>query len=182
MILAEGIRWLLYSSNLVSIRTDGKHSSDTRSVQNQNNSQLSNKLVRNGNPGIQKHHRGWCKFLPSTFLPLRIHKSDNSLKLPKASGTIGAPITAALLSHGMFTVSALSRPSSTATFPPNVLIKRADLTSHAQLVEAFQGQDVVICALNDEAAPLQPGIIEAAYEAGVRRFLVNEWANHDSKF
>lgn len=96
-----------------------------------------------------------------------------------ASGTIGAPITAALLSHGTFNLSALSRPTSTATFPPGVAIKRAELSSHADLVAAFQGQDVVICTLNDDTAPLQPGIIEAAYEAGVKRFIPNEWANHD---
>lgn len=46
-------------------------------------------------------------------------------------------------------------------------------------MEAFKGQDVVICTLNDEAGPLQLGIIEAAYEAGVRRFFPNEWANHE---
>lgn len=46
-------------------------------------------------------------------------------------------------------------------------------------MEAFEGQDVVICTLNDEAAVLQEGMVKAAYEASVKRFLPNEWANHD---
>lgn len=54
--------------------------------------------------------------------------------------------------------------------------KKADLTSHTELVEALKGQDVLILTLNDAAAELQPGIIEAAYDAGVKRVLPNEWA------
>lgn len=34
----------------------------------------------------------------------------------------------------------------------------------------------MILTLNDAAVELQPGIIEAAYEAGVKRVLPNEWA------
>ncbi|KAG4429433.1 hypothetical protein IFR05_015085 [Cadophora sp. M221] len=96
-----------------------------------------------------------------------------------ASGTIGSPIVAALLSSGKFNVSALSRPTSKATFPAGVSVKRADLTSHESLVTALGGQDVVICTLNDEAAQLQGELIEAAYEAGVKRYMPNEWASHD---
>ncbi|KAH7314277.1 hypothetical protein BKA65DRAFT_516518 [Rhexocercosporidium sp. MPI-PUGE-AT-0058] len=96
-----------------------------------------------------------------------------------ASGTIGSPIVAALLSSGQFKVSALSRPTSKATFPPGVTIKRADLSSRSSLVTALRGQDVLICTLNDEAAQLQGGLIEAAYEAGVKRYMPNEWASHD---
>ncbi|KAH9209772.1 hypothetical protein DL95DRAFT_466458 [Leptodontidium sp. 2 PMI_412] len=96
-----------------------------------------------------------------------------------ASGTIGSPIVAALLSSGKFNVSALSRPTSKATFPAGVTIKRADLTSRESLVTALSGQDVVICTLNDEAAQHQGGLVEAAYEAGVKRYMPNEWASHD---
>lgn len=38
---------------------------------------------------------------------------------------------------------------------------------------------MVICTLNDANPELQPQIIEAAFEAGVNRFMQNEWASHD---
>ncbi|PVH70584.1 NAD(P)-binding protein [Cadophora sp. DSE1049] len=96
-----------------------------------------------------------------------------------ASGTIGTPIVAALLAAGQFNVSALSRPDSKSTFPEGVTVKRADLSSRTSLTEALHGQDVVICTLNDEAAQLQGELVEAAYEAGVERYMPNEWAGHD---
>lgn len=34
---------------------------------------------------------------------------------------------------------------------------------------------MVICTLNDAAAEFQPVIIDAAFQAGVKRFLQNEW-------
>ncbi|KAK0118340.1 hypothetical protein ONS95_012630 [Cadophora gregata] len=96
-----------------------------------------------------------------------------------ASGTVGAPIVAALLASGQFKVSALSRPDSKATFPEGVTTKRADLSTQSELIEALQGQEVLICTLNDEAAPLQAGLIEAAYDAGVKLYMPNEWASHE---
>ncbi|KAL2061568.1 hypothetical protein VTL71DRAFT_6945 [Oculimacula yallundae] len=96
-----------------------------------------------------------------------------------ASGTIGAPIVAALLDSGLFNVSALTRTTSKAIFPLGVAVKRADLSSRESLVTALRGQDVLICTLNDEATFLQAGLIEAAFEAGVKRYMPNEWASHD---
>ena len=94
----------------------------------------------------------------------------------QATGTIGLPITIRLLGSKLFTVSALQRPSSTATLPTGLISRKVDLESHAELVEVLRGQDVLILTLNDAAAHLQPGIIEAAYQAGVRRVYPNEWA------
>ena len=78
-----------------------------------------------------------------------------------------------------FNVAALSRPDSKATFPAGVTVKRGDLSSRPSLIDALRGQDVLICTLNDEAAQLQAELVEAAYAAGVKRYMPNEWASHD---
>ena len=58
-------------------------------------------------------------------------------------------------------------------------VKRGDLSSRPSLIAALQGQEVVICTLNDEAAQFQGELVEAAYEAGVKQYMPNEWASHD---
>jgi hypothetical protein len=97
----------------------------------------------------------------------------------QASGTIGAPILSALTASGLFNVSVLSRTESTATFSPGIIVKKVDFTSHSALVSALKGQDALICTLNDGAAALQAPLIEAAVEAGVRRFIPSEWGGSD---
>lgn len=54
-------------------------------------------------------------------------------------------------------------------------MKKADLSSHASLVEALKDQDAFICTLNDFALGVQEQLIDAAFEAGVKRFISNEW-------
>ncbi|KFY98418.1 hypothetical protein V498_01485 [Pseudogymnoascus sp. VKM F-4517 (FW-2822)] len=92
-------------------------------------------------------------------------------------GVIGTPIINALLASGLFNVSVLSRAESTAVFPPTVNVKKADHSSHKDLVEALKGQDALICTLSDEAGGVQVQLIDAAIEAGVKRFLPSEWGN-----
>lgn len=87
----------------------------------------------------------------------------------------------ALLANKTFNVTIVSRKESIATFPYGVDVKKVDLSSQQDLVEAFKDQDAIICTLNDAAVSAQTGLIEAAVEAGVKRFIPSEWANIDLK-
>ena len=44
-------------------------------------------------------------------------------------------------------------------------------------MSAFEGQDAVVCATSVQSIALQKDIIEAAEKAGVKRFVLNEYAN-----
>ena len=98
-----------------------------------------------------------------------------------ANGTIGGAILKALLATKVVEIQVLTRPTSSHTFPshPNLKVQKADYTSHNDLVSQLRGQDAVICTLADDAVHIQFQIIEAAFEAGVRRFIPNEWGSHD---
>lgn len=95
-----------------------------------------------------------------------------------ASGNIGLPITKALASSGRFAVTALTRPSSAPSLqlPSTVGILRADYSDKQALVNALKGQDAVVCAIGTAQLGLQYLLIEAAAEAGVKRFIPSHWA------
>jgi uncharacterized protein YbjT (DUF2867 family) len=90
-----------------------------------------------------------------------------------ASGSIGPHIVSALLENG-FSVSALTRTTSSATFPSTVIVYRTDY-SKASLVEAFEGQDAVVSGIATFSAYQQADIIDAAVAAGVKRFVPSEY-------
>lgn len=94
-----------------------------------------------------------------------------------ASGNIGLPITQALASSGLFTVSALTRLSSTPSpeLPSTVKLLRANYSDKEGLVQAFKGQDAVVCAISTAFNTSQDTLIEAAAEAGVKRFIPSHW-------
>ncbi|KAK4503959.1 hypothetical protein PRZ48_004874 [Zasmidium cellare] len=99
---------------------------------------------------------------------------------------IGRFITEAFIKEGGFNVSTLSRKSSQSTYPSSVKNVRVDDSlPHDQLVAAMKGQDVVISAvgLRGGALPLQIQVIDAAVEAGVKRFFPSEYGfdNADDK-
>jgi uncharacterized protein YbjT (DUF2867 family) len=103
-----------------------------------------------------------------------------------AGGTnIGHHVLEALVKEPNFTVTVLARESSKSTFPPNVAVTRiADDFPHAALVEALRGQDVLISAVGPEAKKdAEYKLVEAAIEAGVRRFFPTEYGldNSDPK-
>ncbi|OQO05929.1 hypothetical protein B0A48_10025 [Cryoendolithus antarcticus] len=93
-----------------------------------------------------------------------------------AGGTnIGNHIARTLAADPYFTVSVLSRRSD-ASYPPNtsvVSIPSGD-ASHADYVFAFRGQDVVISAIGTAGKPKEEIMIDAAIEAGVKRFFPSE--------
>ncbi|CCF47008.1 isoflavone reductase [Colletotrichum higginsianum] len=94
-----------------------------------------------------------------------------------ASGLVGLRVVKVLQEKG-FDVTAVSRESSTATFPPGVAVRRADLSSVESLTAAFVGQDAVVSAISTVAV-IVPGaqdpLIDAAAAAGVKRFVPSEY-------
>nr|OQO25329.1 hypothetical protein B0A51_06691 [Rachicladosporium sp. CCFEE 5018] len=105
--------------------------------------------------------------------------SSNELRkvlIVRAGGTnIGNHIARTLAADPYFTVSVLSRRSD-ASYPPNtsvVSIPSGD-ASHADYVFAFRGQDVVISAIGAAGKPKEEIMIDAAIEAGVKRFFPSE--------
>ncbi|KIW19876.1 hypothetical protein PV08_00451 [Exophiala spinifera] len=89
------------------------------------------------------------------------------------SGLTGGEITRALLRSG-FEVSVLSRASSNAQVPDGARGIKTDY-SHDSLVAAFRGQDAVVSAITTLFVGQQLTIIDAAIEAGVRRFIPSEY-------
>jgi putative NADH-flavin reductase len=90
-----------------------------------------------------------------------------------ASGSVGPTIVDALVKAG-FNVTVLSRESSTKTFPCGIKVIRTDYTRKS-LVSAFINQDTVISAISSVSTQMQISLIDAAIEAGVRRFIPSEY-------
>lgn len=89
------------------------------------------------------------------------------------SGSAGTQIVNALLSSG-FSVSALTRESSSSTFPAGVKVKKADYTAES-LRNAFAGQDAIVSAVPAPSILLQKLIIDTAIEDGVKLFIPSEF-------
>ena len=99
-----------------------------------------------------------------------------SVLLVGATGNAGAPILAALTADQTFKVSVLTRASSTSTFPPSVTIhKVSDDYPLPDLIAAFQGQDAVISTISRLSIETQKRMIDAAVQAGVKRFIPSEF-------
>ncbi|KAJ5883930.1 uncharacterized protein N7473_010816 [Penicillium subrubescens] len=96
-----------------------------------------------------------------------------------AGGNVGTILIPALLDAG-FTVSALVRPSTNATFVGNVTVQKADYTDFNALVAAFKGQDAVISTMGTFSAHLQQTAIDAAAVANVKRFIPSEYGGDTS--
>jgi len=98
-----------------------------------------------------------------------------------AAGNLGSLILKHLLSSPSgFSVSVLSRESSTAQFPPSVTISRiGDDYPSSQLVEAFQNIDVVISAISMAGMHHQYKFIDAAVAAKVQRYIPTEYGLDD---
>lgn len=93
-----------------------------------------------------------------------------------AGGSVGSYLTRALLQTSQHVVTALSRKDSKNTLPAGVIVKHVDYDEPATLVEALQGQDVLIITMNVMAPPdTQRKLIDAAAQAEVGWVLPNEW-------
>ena len=99
----------------------------------------------------------------------------------QASGNLGSVVLSTLLASAEFTLTAITRPSSTATFPSGVNVIRADTSSLSELTEAFKGQDAVISIAATAGAGGQDVVIDAAIAARVSRFIPSEFGANTRK-
>jgi uncharacterized protein YbjT (DUF2867 family) len=107
----------------------------------------------------------------TTLLP----RIETSLTHIQAGGLIGTPVLNALVQSD-FDVTVLTRQDSTSTFPPSVQVVRVDYTSKSALVSALRGHDAVVSALTHLALETAESLlIDAAVEAGVKRFIPSEF-------
>ncbi|UKZ83927.1 hypothetical protein TrVFT333_011742 [Trichoderma virens FT-333] len=96
-----------------------------------------------------------------------------------AGGSLNPVVITSLQSHG-FVVSVLIRTASTAEPPPGTNVFRTDY-SRASLVSAFKGQDAVVNTITMPDFEEQKNIIDAAVDAGVKRFIPAEFGIDTSK-
>lgn len=72
-------------------------------------------------------------------------------------------------------MTALTRKGGARTFPTGVSAVEVDYDSVDSLVTALRGQDAVISTLNDALVPVQLKLVEAASQAGVKRYIPSEF-------
>ena len=94
-----------------------------------------------------------------------------------AGGTnIGHHIAKTLSEDSSFELSILSRAGSKSTYPSNTkVITITGNPTHDDYVQALQDQDAVVSGLGFEGKPTEKALIDAAIEAGVKRFLPSEY-------
>ncbi|KAI5461856.1 hypothetical protein BGZ63DRAFT_454530 [Mariannaea sp. PMI_226] len=92
-------------------------------------------------------------------------------------GYLGSAIVQQLVAFG-FEVTVLSRnASSIEGLPKSVIVKEVDYTSEESLINALQGQDVVVATLGTQAISIQKDIIDASIAAGVKRYIPSDWGS-----
>ena len=101
----------------------------------------------------------------------------------KATGSVGTPILNALLAEPAFTVTILSRHSSSAQFPTGIPVRKvSDDFTVDELTKAFEGQDAVVVALTTTSVSkddLAVRLVDAAIAAGVKRFVPSEFGTNN---
>ena len=114
----------------------------------------------------------YAKDQPSGF---KNHVSN--IAIVGAGGRSGTFMVEALVSGGKHKVTAITRPDSKAALPSGLHgVKKVDYSSHQSLVDALQGQDVLIITMAVFAPKdTQTKLIDAAVEAGVPFIMPNEW-------
>lgn len=87
-----------------------------------------------------------------------------------ATGRIGQAVVKALL-EANFTVTVLTRPESSPSFPEAVKIAKVDYDNAENLESALKGQDVFISTVGYAAMLGQEKLIDAAVAQGVKRIM-----------
>jgi len=91
---------------------------------------------------------------------------------------VGKFFTEALFKTGKHKVTAITRSESTSKFPAGVEVKNVNYDDQSSLVEALQGQEVLIITMGVTAPPGQEAkLIEAAAVANVPWVLPNEYGS-----
>lgn len=96
-----------------------------------------------------------------------------------AGGLFGTHIFAALQRENAFNLTVLFRKCSKATFSSTVKVYIVDDDYPVdQLVDAFKGQDALVSALPGRPYTVHLRMIDAAVQAGVKRFIPSEYGNN----
>jgi len=93
-------------------------------------------------------------------------------------GNVGNAIITELLKDGpRFTITGITRSTSTYKPPPPITHRTVDYTSFSSLQDAFRNQDAVVNCITGGATHYEPSklIIDAAVAAGVKLFFANEF-------
>ncbi|CAN8100562.1 unnamed protein product [Discula destructiva] len=102
--------------------------------------------------------------------------SINKVVIAGATGNLGPAILEQLVAAGFQSVTVLTRKGGSRTgFPAGVNVAEVDYDSLDSLVTALQGQDAVVSTLAETARPAQLNLIEAAAQAGIKRYLPSEF-------
>ncbi|KAG2175443.1 hypothetical protein INT43_001090 [Umbelopsis isabellina] len=113
--------------------------------------------------------------------PTTFNNYVEKIAIVGAGGQSGSHITDTLLKTGKHKITAITRVDSTSTFPSGIEIKRVDYDDQMSLVEALQGQEVLIITLGIFAAPdQQTKLIRAAAAAKVPWVIPNEFGNDNA--
>lgn len=92
---------------------------------------------------------------------------------------LGAEVLKALQSETSFILSILTRKSSESIYLPQIKVhKISDDYPLPELTEAFTGQDAIISTLPGQLSTIHIRLIDAAVEAGVKRFIPSEFGNN----
>ncbi|KAI5849194.1 putative isoflavone reductase like protein P3 [Tricharina praecox] len=96
-----------------------------------------------------------------------------------ASGNIGVPVLTALLADASLSVTILARPTSSIhkSPPSGGKLIAVDFSDHSALVSALQGIDAVVSTVGAPGVAAQKQVIDAAVEAGVKRFIPSEFGS-----
>jgi hypothetical protein len=106
-----------------------------------------------------------------------------SLTWAQGGGNIGSIVLRGLLTAPELKITAIKRPGSKSTFPTaaNLQVVESDL-SHDSLLSIFKGNDTVISIVGATGIGEQKPYVDAAVEAGIKRFFPSEFGiNGQSK-
>ena len=81
----------------------------------------------------------------------------------------------ALIKSGKFNVTAIKRPSSSASYPESVKVREADLLSVDSVTAAFKDQDAVVSTVGAAGVAGQGILVAAAAAANVKRFIPSDY-------
>lgn len=90
---------------------------------------------------------------------------------------MGRVLLDVLLKSELFQITVLTREGSSHKFPASVTVKYVDYESVPSLEAALSGQDALVSAIAFEAIHIQKNVVDAAFNAGVRRMIPSEYGN-----
>lgn len=94
-----------------------------------------------------------------------------------ATGNLGPAVVKELLAAGL-EVTVLSASGNTSALPSEIKAIKVDYSSKASVVSALKGQEAFVSLIPKFEE--QPALIDAAIEAGVKRFLPSEFGSNTS--